>query len=126
MGTKITIKDYAPLVFDQLRLASGVTYEEYLVMSPNFLISREVSSIFLQKAWSDSKIGSEEDDDEIIAYSSDRRFVIHRISSDQAKVLANILPTYYMVFRQIRTKHLLTSTAHSLISFSISKPIRNQ
>jgi C4-dicarboxylate transporter len=52
----------------------------------------------LQKAWSDSRIVKEEDEEEVlVAYSKDRRFILQRVTSDQAKVLTSILPAYYAV-----------------------------
>jgi hypothetical protein len=50
-----------------------------------------------QKAWSDSRIGKEEDQEDLLAYSMDKRFFLRRVSKDQAKVLVSILSAYYLV-----------------------------
>ncbi len=54
-----------------------------------------------QKAWSDSRISKEEDQEDLLAYSKDRRFLLRRVSRDQAKVLASVLPAYHMVLLRL-------------------------
>lgn len=81
LGTKITMKDYAPQVFERLRELASVSFEDYI------------------KAWSDSRISKEEDQEDLLAYSKDRRFLLRRVSRDQAKVLASVLPAYYLYIK---------------------------
>jgi hypothetical protein len=76
-----TFKDYAPMVFRQLRQRYGISPTSYL----RSLCGEEA----LREATTAGKSGS------LFYYSSDDRFILKTLSKQEASVLLSILPQYY-------------------------------
>ncbi|KAK4535130.1 hypothetical protein CDCA_CDCA04G1155 [Cyanidium caldarium] len=78
---RFTFKDYAPMVFRELRHRFSISTGSYL----SSLCGEEA----LREATTPGKSGS------LFYYSSDDRFIIKTVSKPEARMLLSILPQYY-------------------------------
>ena len=95
---KFVFKDFAPAIFERIRLFNGVTNETYLEsMVPEKLLQ----SILESQKFSEGRSGS------FFVFTNDKKFILKTVPKNEAQVLMKILPYYY--------KHLKRETNSFLI-----------